>query len=887
MVINILRAARASRALMLAFAVLLWLQVSLQAQGLKPNAKPLFWADGITQISELGAYKAQGFNTVVVRLTWTPADNGEISALDLAPQRAFAEAAAQRGLGVIYAIPAAPTGLDTQFRLAADSDAYISLWTTWLQDAVASLKNTPGLLGWMLPDDPRGLPLFDDTGFRRWLSQNYANLDVINRQWHANWKGFDDVSLFDVEQLIGDWKGNTSLSEEEISANLPTVRRTYGRNWAFHPAALAVASYKWDAYRALLTAWVGALRGEDGAHLVFSGRMPDYAQLLSLPSGIDVSMPDMAPSVAENDIVTHNPQAIDIARRGGKFAVVPMFSPRESLDLPAAALPDLSRRWMEEACARGARGVAFDSWQTLRETATLARSISDEISKLSAPAYAKIWGEAPVNTSAVLLSPLAEGTVAQIGVPPQSASRGLYGFGDDLVSGEPANLVWMLRWGTAFGGVDYLSPDDLGEASIDHYTTLLAPQALSATADVTAHLSSYVAGGGVLVADLGLGALQNGGQVNALSPPLANLFGVPSAFEVQPLSFNLNGASGHPLFPDWSGRIELRPGLALTMGDGPNQAAFAGPVGLSLAAPPPGVTVLAMGPRLPQTIGTVKRVLSSQLTINSVGQGHALFAPFRLWSFWRPGQPGFDAFFGDLMSRGATVGLAGSSALVPSPVNAAIGQTLFPEIANRATGVTLTNHNAPGEAGQMAALQTASAGDWLWSGAIVHLSPRADFEFVGGRPAPIDNGSELEERARPVSLHAVLLPGQTQPMSMRPIAAQNLAGGPIAAEIVEESARRLKINCWPGALTVLIEGEKWQPTVTETGAPTRLTVVSSPDGYVAAPGTRHRVRVIDYAKSLGKKGFATTEKIVTANADGRLIIEFSGGACAVDIAPAA
>lgn len=845
-----------------------------------PAGAPLFWADGITQTSDLDAYGALGFNAVVVRLTWRARPDGEISAADLAPQRAFADAAAARGLRVIYALPAAPQGLESAFRLSADSEAYTALWTAWLQQAVASLRGTPGLIGWMLPDDPRGLPIFDDIGFRRWLRGNYADVGVINRQWSAKFDAMDDIGLSDVAQLSNNWRAG-ALPESEARAPDGT-RRQSNLSWAFHPAALALAHYKWDAYRALLATWVGALRGEDATHTIFSGRTPDYAQLLSLPAGIDVAVPDMAPGVAEDDIVTHNPQSLDIARRGGQFGVCPVFSPRTSPEVPAGALADLTKRWMEEACARGAKGVGFTSWNELRAASGLTKAVGDEISRLSAPAYASSWGAAPINTTAVLLTPLADGQMVQMGTPPAQAPRGLYGFGDDLVSGEPSNLVWMLRWGTAFGGVDYLSPDDLGSVALERYSTLLAPQALSADNEESARLTDYVADGGALVADLGMGAMQNGGQVNALPPPLASLFGIGGTFDVRPLSFNLNGVTAHPLLPSWGSQIGVRPGLSLTLGDGPNDVAFSGPTGLSLVLP--SATILATGPRLGQDFGPIKRILSTQLTLTNVGRGYALFAPFRLWNNWKPGQTGFDTFFGDLMGRGATTALAGASSLVPSPVTATLGTTMFPEVVNRATGVTLTNHNAPG-AGQLATLQTSGAGDWLWSGGLALLTPGADYPTVGGRTAPVENPSEFEARARPVTLYATLPSGEARPLSMRPIAAQNLSGGSIAAQISEESARRLRLNLWPGSPAIVAAGDEWQPTIAPA-APVRLTIVSSSDGYLAAPGTRHRLQIVDYAKTLPKGRFATTQQLAVADATGRLTFEFSGAACALEIVPA-
>jgi hypothetical protein len=119
---------------------------------------------------------------------------------------------------------------------------------------------------------------------------------------------------------------------------------------------------------------------------------------------------------------------------------------------------------------------------------------------------------------------------------------------------------------------------------------------------------------------------------------------------------------------------------------------------------------------------------------------------------------------------------------------------------------------------------------------------------------------------------------------MRPIAAQNLAGGTLAATVAEESAKRLRINLWPNSTEIVSGNGEWQPTI-GASAPIRMTVVSSADGYKAMRGSRHRVQIIDYGKSTGKNKYATTERIVVANDQGRFSFEFSGTACAVDIVP--
>jgi hypothetical protein len=845
---------------------------------------PLFWADGITQISDLDAYQRLGMNTVVVRLSWVAATGGEISANNLTPQRAFADAAAERGLKVIYALPATPTGLDGAFRLSAGSDAYVALWTTWLQGAVAALRDTPNLIGWMLPDDPRGLPIFDDLGFQRWLRENYADHSVINRQWNSKFESFDDISIGDISQLVADWKGEGGPTEAEVASGATQVKRVaFGRDWAFHPAALSLAHYKWDAYRALVTTWVSSLRGEDNAHLVFSGRIPDYAQLLSLPSGIDVSVPDMSPGVAEDDIFTHNPQAIDIARRGGKFAVMPVLSPKPSPLLPISALPKLTTRWINEAWTRGARGIGFDSWHDLQQVPGLPLAISTKIAALTQVSTLSTWGSVPINTTAILLTPLADGATLQFGVPPAQLPRGLYGFADDLVNGEPSNLVWMLRWGTAFGGVDYLSPDDLQEAPLDRYTTIMAPQALSTTGDTIGTLSNYVAAGGILISDLGMGALQNGGQVTALPPPLASLFGVPGTLDIRSMAFNLNASSGHPLLPTWSKMNEERPGVPLTLGDAANGMAFVGPTGFSPTAPT--AQIVANGPRI-QESGGGNRVFGTQLTVNNAGRGYAIFAPFKLWDYWRPGHAGFDTFFGEIISRGATVVVTGATSMVPAPATANLGETLYPEIVNHSTHITLTNHSANDTNPQLASVHTSGAGDWLWSGGLTHFPSDADFPVASGRRPPIEDATEFEARPHAVALYDVIPFSEAHNLAMRPIAVQNLAGGSLCAQLEEESEKRVRVLIWPNAPAVLAKQGQWQSVIGAPG-PVRVTIVSTPEGYQALPGSKHRAVVVDYSKSTGKNKFLTVEKQATAGADGRLVFEFSGASCGVTITPVA
>ena len=852
---------------------------------------PLFWASDITDTNDLPAYKSVGLNTVVVRLNWDAQAN-DLTALDIAPQRAFAEAAARAGLKVIYSLPAAPKGREFQTRIAGDSPSYNLLWTSWASSAIAALRDTPNLTGWMLPDDPRSLPMFTDDGFQRYIGRSYANLNVLNQQWGTTYRALGDVTQGDVAALAE--RNRTAIAPNGTYAlgQLGTESNPIVRNAAFHPAELVLAAYRWEAYRQLLTSWIGVVRAGDSNHLVFSGEMPDYAQMLSMPLGVDVMMPSVAPNVVENDIVTYNPQAIDIARRGGKFSAMPVFSVQGTGSLPEEALPELSKRWLQEACARGASGVGFDSWPDLKTNLNLRQSLLEKLRDLNKAPNQSLWGTAPVATTAVVLTPLADGVTLNYGPIAQGGKRGLYGWAEDMVEGEPSNLVWGLRWGTAFGGVDYLAPEDL-DGPLDNYNTILAPQMLNCSLDNQTALTNYVTAGGVLVADLGLGALQNGGQVSELPPVMRLLFGVPGSYDIRPNTFNIQGGVPHPLFVPWNRKIAIRANATLTRGDGLGGAAFSGPTGFSLVPPP--AQIIGVGPQIGTRLADgTNAVWSAHMTANDAGRGTAIFAPFRIWANWRPGQVGFDDFHGSLMARGATLAISRNALgpvndVMPANANTPEGITRFPEIINRPNEVTFTNHDAPGQAPQLASVETTGAGDWLWSGGITQLPNAQNVALTGGRPTPVPNPSSLESRIRPVRLYVAAAQGEMVNMRMEPVSAQNLNGGPMCGQVVSNTRAGADIYLWPNAGEVLadVTGNSWQPVPT-VPARVRLIVESSPSGVNWAPGTRVRAATTSYTIIKSKKGDKVNtdngELFAVADARGRATFEFEGTSVRVQIA---
>ena len=336
--------------------------------------------------------------------------------------------------------------------------------------------------------------------------------------------------------------------------------------------------------------------------------------------------------------------------------------------------------------------------------------------------------------------------------------------------------------------------------------------------------------------------------------------------------------------------------VTLTQGDALGRAAFDGPTGFSLVNP--SATVIGVGPQIGTKVANGRAALwSAPLTANSAGRGTAIFAPFRLWTYWRPGYTGFDEFHGGLMSRGATLAISGNALgpiydVTPSNSNTAEGTTRFPEVINRPLDVTFVDHDAPGQPLQLTSVETTGAGDWLWSGGITQLPNSQGVALMGGRPAPIENASAFESRTRPLELFAAVAQGEMANLHMEPISAQNLGGGPLCGQVISNTRAGAEIYVWPNASQVQADATNtvWQPIPT-LPAKFRLTVCSSPKGVNWAPGTRVRASVTSFAVVKNKKGdklnTSTADQFAVVDAHGRAVWELEGNSVRVQIAGAA
>lgn len=875
------------------------------------RATPLLWADGITRIDDLDAYTQAGLNTVVVRLRWKPADDGGLVEEDLRGPRGFAEAAAGKGLNIIYALPAAPLGMERSLRTTGDSDPYLLLWSNWVSGVIASLRDTPNLLGWMLPDDPRSLNYADDVALVRWAKANFASVGVLNAQWKSDFTSLDDLTTARIDELIGNWKGTRTESLRDETMERASNPALPAEPWAFHPAALALAQFRMEAYRALVGHWAQTVKDADPLHFVASGRTPDYAQLLAMPDNVDITMPDMPPGVAENDLATHNPQSIDIARRAGRFAALPILS-TSSPKVPGSSMPRALTIWMRVALAHGASGIGFAAWADLADSAPLRNAIARVVEQSSGGAPASgpaqdlsaLWRAAPRATAAVLLTPLADGQSLQIGRDAQTGlptgePRGLYGFGLDLVRGEPSNLVWTLRWGTAFGAVDYLAPDDLEKVDLDRYGTLLMPQALSLDDGQFAAVARFVAGGGAAVADLGIRAAQSGWQVLDSPPAVRALFGIGPPIMLQNVSFNLQSFTDSPSFPTFSA---AKPGQPLTAGEGPGGTAFSGPV--VYAPQMPDTTQMALARRLPQPLGNGARFYDAMLTVKPLGSGIAVYAPFRLWSMWNASQSGYSQFHGDLFARGAAIVQNKVRAFVPAPGQAIDdGRPVYPQMINYPDAIALLNHRVPvadpngdpTEADwQYAQIQTPGSGEFLWTNSLCMFPANGEVAAdAPRRPAPVKDllPDDFAARPRLVEINAAIRAQSLSVLKLLPVSAQNLGGGAIAASIGTDTSKKLSLAVWPNAREVTPANGAFDMTIGLPGT-ARVSVYDDVRRYRVSPGSQHIVSISELAAPPGTKGdkkppAAVPPRVqtITADADGVLKIEVSSAAALIEIAP--
>ncbi len=419
--------------------------------------------------------------------------------------------------------------------------------------------------------------------------------------------------------------------------------------------------------------WAGKIRDEDknlkrndGRRLIFAGEQKKYRSMVCLPDNIDVVMAQCNPGNAEADIDLQNPHAVDIARRGEKFAVFTEITLKgiDSYRMASA---------MYAGFFHGAAGVVVKEWPNLSQSRSnqeiFSACINDIITR-------RIAYRTPMPTTAIIYSPYTPGT-------PNMKSP-LYGYLPGQANYGASMLFYYWRDGTAFGQFDYLSVYDIpaqtssdiadptGDdpaANIKKYSVIIMPNAIDLPESSANALAHWVKGGGILLADANAGIYQATGNEDSMPIYLENLFGIKMEKGVEYKPLNLEVVYKHPYFN------LLKPGLRSNgMAKGyliaDNVKAVLQPDADLLCSVIDSNSSKKEVPPYYKYVSQAGKVVRG-ITIKPSGEGAALFALFNLYSRWTPGNMMFDEFHRDLLSKGAKVALGKPIDLIPSNASVA------------------------------------------------------------------------------------------------------------------------------------------------------------------------------------------------------------------------
>ena len=580
-----------------------------------------FAAEGLSSPEELKAYRDSGMTVLWVQVNYRL--DGNLSDYD-----ALLDEADRLKLPYILALDLRPPlALQLGFRFAPHDPNYLIWLRRWLDIVIPHFRHRPHLLGYALGRSPDESLSYDDEGFALFLQSRYQTLEQLSKVWQLP---------------VNSWLISQAAAMQADDGQSPLQ---YGR------PSLDAALYRWTTLQNLFALWAQEVRIRDPnpQHLLFAGPLTTYRSLAVVPPDYQGIVPYISPERAEADWLAHNCHAVAIARRGGRFAVIPMLTTR--LTDGRVVLPEALIRWAMAAIAMGAKGVIFSNWSAINDV----QSIRENLAALTRRIQNEIPADAfPTTRTAILYTPFGEGVLDAQGFP-------LYGFA--LLPGsqtqplrltwdEPASLFFSLRF-NAWGTVDAITPSELMPEVLARYRVLFAPVAAYLDPTMQANLANFVASGGVVVADLGLGAFQADTPFQTLPPLLRDLFGltVIRRLVVGPsVRTNMVVVRPHPLFPNLPQGFEI--GNAI--------GAFGPVLGLMPAARAHYwalLTVARTGKRIVKREGEIYALPGvperAAVLINSFGRGYAIFASTFLWTLWSPRDVGFDLFHGSLIERGS------------------------------------------------------------------------------------------------------------------------------------------------------------------------------------------------------------------------------------------
>ncbi|MDH7568538.1 MAG: beta-galactosidase, partial [Armatimonadota bacterium] len=553
--------------------------VGARAEGRLPLGSA--WVGKVPAPAELDACRDAGFTAVRLDVPW-------ITSPDWSGLDQWVAAAAERKLGVILALQAAapPAALGP---VDPDHTGYAAEAKAWLQGAVEHFRGNPAVVAWMMPDEPEAVLRLTDDGFREYLRQRYGTLAALNAAWKWQAKSFTDISAAGVVHAA-------AASPLGIST-----------------AGIDLALFRQQAFTRLLRLWAAAVRSADASRPLLTGGMARYRCLISVPDEYDVVTARVAPLETGRGCAA---ESVAIARRMGRAEVVASLPSADPLQAFGAAL------------LHGPAGIAVEDWRLLRAKPAQRAQLRNA---LEAWRQSGCTGSTPHPTVALLYQPFAERATA-----PSPLHTGYLAGAD---AGELEPLFAVFRCGTAYGQMGVLAREDLTTGVLSRVKVLLCPMVLSLTPEEMQALHAFALGGGVIVADAGMGCYEAGGEAFAWSSRLATLLGVGGFLPPIPVAGELRVYERCRLFPS------LVPGATSA------PRSFAG-----LAAPmTPLDEAIPLG-AVADLSASNKRVFAGVL-VRQLGKGWVVFASMKLWQHWQPADPLFTLFHGDLLSRGPAIAL--------------------------------------------------------------------------------------------------------------------------------------------------------------------------------------------------------------------------------------
>lgn len=769
--------------------------------------RQFMWMYGLQGPQGLKMAQELGLNTLYLPTT-NAVDSVESS-------RSLARAAQEAGLQVIIALPT----LSERARPAdPDNPLYCEEVGARIHAVVRQFATEPGVTAWAMADYVERELRYTPQGFQAYLQKRYGSLATLNAWWDSQFSTWAQITL---------------PAAREVDANKP-----YGVG----RASVDLANYQAEALRRLLAFWAKQVRDLDPTRPLFTGRLALYRSLVSIPEDYDFVVPEMPVDVMEPDVLSQNVQAVDLARQGGAFQVIP------SLRLPVP--PDPHYRagatlgyWLQEARLHGARGVALDGM----ERATAGTSPYDVLKTLTEQVQAVKGGFdlSPQPCLCVLYEPYAAG-LEVMQVP-------THGYLLGLAPGEPSLLMEALRLGSKYGLVDYLSPERLIKADLERYSAILAPTALSLPAEVQGRLRAYVERGGRLVCDLGAGMYETGSW-QVLPPDVARLCGVVALGEIQDRAGDLKLSRQTPLFPSLQPPLTSRglrkqeeqrqPGKIVRHTGSAQELkpwTFLGP--MALAEITESARPVAVVTAEPET--DTGRTRWAGLLAQNRGRGWTIFCTGSLWARWDPLDPFFIGFHADLWQPRARY-ILHQPGLWPRGV----------EMCSSEQSVHLLNTSSQPLVAEVTALAASSR---LYQGAFTKVA------------SPIWRGAVPGA----VVLTAHVPANRIVTLRRRPICVWPL-WGEAYAHLREYGPRQIKLDL-AGPGTRLTTGLDREPSLAR-GQPTRVVVRISPGEYAVEPGSWHQLTI---NPTLGQQ---FVEQI-QADSKGQLAFQVSGRHVEVQVVP--